>query len=115
MIPSNKTGQLSLIRAGSIVHTVNGGVYRCTAKLASGGESIFRLADLQGKPVPVPADFRPISPALARFAAWMRLAFNQDFDLYVKEYIRAAGLPVDPTMDWAKWFNKVFGSRLQRG
>lgn len=102
-----------LIRAGAIVHTVNGGVYRCTSKIASNdGVVKFRLADLQGKPVPTPADFRPISPALARLAAWMRLAYNKDFDLYVKEYIKAAGLPVDPAMNWSRFFAARIAPKL---
>jgi hypothetical protein len=117
MKSSNKTDltKLShLIRAGAIVHSVDGGIYRCTSKLASGGAVLYRLADLQGKPIQTPADFHPISPALARFAAWARyvVAFNQDFDLYVKEYIRAAGLPVDETINWSKWFAKNIGSKL---
>lgn len=103
-----------LIRAGAIVHTVNGGVYRCTSKFASGGEVYIRLADLQGKPVQTPAGFYPISPALARFAAWMRyvVAYNKDFDLYVKEYIKAAGLPIDPEMNWAKFLTRVVAPKL---
>ena len=101
-----------LIRAGAIVHTVNGGVFRCTSKIASSEGIRFRLADLQGKPVPTPADFRPISPALARFAAWMRLAYNKDFDLYVKESIKAAGLPVDPTMNWSRFFAAKVAPKL---
>jgi hypothetical protein len=40
-----------LIRAGAIVHSVDGGVYRCTSKLASGGSINYRFADLQGKSI----------------------------------------------------------------
>jgi len=104
-----------LIRAGAIIHTVDNKIFRCTSKLASNdGVLKFRLADLQGKPVQLPADFRPISPALARFAAWMRyiVAYNKDFDMYVKEYIRAAGLPVDPEMNWAKFLSAVVAPKL---
>jgi hypothetical protein len=104
-----------LIRAGALVHSADGRIYRCTSKLASEGTVIYRLADLQGKPVHTPADFCPVSPALARFAALMRfkVAFNQDFDLYVKAYIDAAGLPVDPTMNWSKWFQSSIAPKLR--
>jgi len=104
----------SLIRAGSIVHTIDGGVYRCMSKIACGGETHIRLANLQGTSVPTPVNLRPISPALARFASWMRwvVAYNKDFDLYVKEYIRAAGLPVDPAMDWSKMLQTTVTPRL---
>lgn len=117
MNQSNKdlTKLSRLIRAGAIVHAADGSVYRCTSKFAAEGTLHYRLANLQGKPVNTPADFCPVSPALARFAAWMRykVAFNSDFDLYVKAYIDAAGLPVDPTMNWAKWFQSTIAPKLR--
>jgi hypothetical protein len=111
------TGKLShLIRVGSIVYSVDGSMYRCTSKLASGGSvSRFQLTDLQGKPVKViQPGWKPISPALARFASWMRwvVAYNKDFDLYVKEYIAAAGLPIDPTMNWSRFFSARIAPKL---
>jgi hypothetical protein len=103
-----------LIRAGAIVHSADGSVFRCTSKLASEGTVRYCFADLQGKPVQPPTDFFPVTAALARHAAWMRyiVAFNKDFDQYVKEYIRESGLPVDETMNWAKWFAAVIAPKL---
>jgi hypothetical protein len=103
-----------LIQPGAVVETIGGGVYRVVSKIASSGEFTFKLADMQGNPVPVPTDFKPVTPALARFAAWMRyvVAYNEDFDTYVKEYIRAAGLPVDHEMNWAKFFQAKIAPKL---
>ena len=40
------------------------------------------------------------------------VAYNKDFDLYVKEYIRRAGLPVDPEMNWSKFLARVVATKL---
>ena len=104
-----------LLVPGNVVQTISGDAYRVASKVASAGElASFKLADLNGKPVQTPANFHPVSTALARTAAWMRFvfAYNADFDLYVKEYIRAAGLPVDESMNWAKWFQSIYPRKL---
>ena len=103
-----------LIRAGAVVTNIDGSMYRVTSKFASGEGAQFRLANLQGKAVKTPATFYPISPALARFASWMRLvvAYNKDFDAYVKQGIERAGLPVDPTINWSKWFQATIAPKL---
>ena len=101
-----------LIRAGAIIHTASGGMFCCTSKIASSEGIRFRLSNLQGKPVPTPANFRPISHSQARFAAWMRLAYNKDFDMYVKAYIHAAVLPVDNAMNWSRFFQAKIAPRL---
>jgi hypothetical protein len=103
-----------LIRVGSLIHSAEGEIYRCTSKVASQGDVIFRLANLQGKSVQTPKGFCPIPSSFVRFAAWMRyvVAYNKDFDMYVKAYIQQAGLPVDHTMDWAKWFSTTIGPKL---
>ena len=104
---------MSKIQAGQIVHTVDGGLYRCVAKIASSEGASYRLTDLQGRSVPTPTNFRPIGSGLARFAAWLRLvAYNKDFDLYVKEYIKAAGLPIDSDMNWSRFFAAKIAPRL---
>jgi hypothetical protein len=103
-----------LLQPGQIVHTIDGSAYRVASKVASDGGFSFRLADLNGKPVQTPANFKPISAALARTAAWMRFvfAYNADFDKYVKAYIEEAGLPVDNDMNWAKWFQYTYPRKL---
>lgn len=42
------------------------------------------------------------------------VAYNKDFDLYVKEYIKAAGLPVDSGMNWSKYFSKLSTKLISR-
>lgn len=102
-----------LLQPGGTVETLDGTVYRVVSKLASAEGISFRLADLQGNPVPTPANFHPVAASVAKFARMMRfLAFNKDFDLYVKEYIKAAGLPVDDKQNWARWFQSVFVPKL---
>jgi hypothetical protein len=95
---------------GQVVNNVDGRLFRVMSKSASADGIRFKLADLQGNAVPTPENFTPLSPAMAHFAGWMKrvLAFNSDYDMYVKEYIRAAGLPVDEKMNWARWFQKKF-------
>jgi hypothetical protein len=103
-----------LIEPGRIVDTLDGSAYRVASKMVVANSFTFRLADLHGKPVQTPANFYPVSPALAHLAACMRFvfAFNKDFDLYVKAYIKEAGLPVDPKMNWAKWFQATYPAKL---
>ena len=103
-----------VMEPGKIICTLDGSHYRVASKTATADGYTFRLADLQGKPVQTPADFHPVTAALARTAAWVRFvfAYNADFDLYVKEYIKEAGLPIDPKMNWAKWFQYTYPPKL---
>jgi hypothetical protein len=104
-----------LFEAGSIISDANGSMFRVRAKTAGPGGVVFKLADMQGKPVPTPTDFHPINHYAAKLAKWMRfvVAYNADWDQYVKEYIRAAGLPVDESYNWAKWFQAKFLPKLK--
>jgi hypothetical protein len=103
------------LEPGTTVTTLDGSQYRVVSKMASADGSTIKLADLQGRRVSAPTDFIPLSPPMAHFAAWARLVLayhNSDFDIYVKEYIRSAGLPVDDRMHWSKWFYSEFAPRL---
>lgn len=104
-----------LLEAGRVISDAEGNMFRVRAKFAGPEGTIFKLADLQGKPVSTPADFYPVNRYAAKVAKWMRfvLAYNADWDMYVKEYIRAAGLPVDETYNWAKWFQAKFYPKLK--
>ena len=99
-----------LIEPGKVVTSVDGRMYRIASTVTGpDGLVTFKLADLQGKPVPVPSDFHPLTPAAAKFASWLRwvVAYNADFDAYVKHYIREAGLPVDERRNWAtNWLRR---------
>lgn len=104
-----------LFEAGSIISDAAGDVFRVRAKVAGPEGFVFKLANLQGKPVQTPVDFYPLNRYNAKVAKWMRfvLAYNADWDMYVKEYIRAAGLPVDESYNWAKWFQAKFYTKLK--
>jgi hypothetical protein len=104
------------IEPGNVVHNIDGAIFRVASKVKGpDGIAAFKLANLQGQPVQTPANFYPLSPTMAKFASWLRwiVAYNKDFDEYVKHYIREAGLPVDPRWDWAKWFQKSFFPHLK--
>ena len=105
---------MSALAPGQVVNAIDGSALRVASKVAHDGEFLIRFADLNGNVVKTPANFTPVSPALARTAAWMRFvfAYNADFDQYVKEYIKAAGLPVDNSMNWAKWFQSIYPRKL---
>ncbi len=104
-----------LIEPGNIVHNIDGRMYRIASRVCGpNGIIAFKLADLQGRPVPTPANFCPLSPAVAKFARWLRfiVAYRADFDRYVKDIIEAHGLPVDESWNWAKWFQARVAPQL---
>jgi hypothetical protein len=101
-----------LIEPGRTVYSTDGHAYRVLSKIAAGGSLSFRLANLQGQPVPIPADFSPIDGARMRFASFLKFAFNKDLTAIVNSLIEQAGLPTDPAMNWAGWFQKVYGEIL---
>ena len=122
----SNTSKLSSLEPGQIVRTVDGSAYRVSSKTASPKGIAYKLADLSGKPVPTPANFRPVGLAMARFASWLRyhLAYNKDFDLYVNSYIEKFNtehpegplpLPAGPDgkpFRWADWFQRNIASKL---
>lgn len=120
------SNKLSSPQPGQIVRTADGSTYRVASKLAGPDGTVLKLANLQGKPVPTPANFRPVGSAMARFASWMRyhLAYNADFDLYINSYIDryneqhpkeklpyAVG-PDGKPFRWADWFQNNINPRL---
>jgi len=118
--------KLSSLEPGQIVRLVDGSAYRVSSKTASPKGIAYKLADLSGKPVPTPANFRPVGLAMARFASWLRyhLAYNKDFDLYVNSYIekynsehpdKPLPYPVGPDgkpFRWSDWFQRSIASKL---
>lgn len=40
------------------------------------------------------------------------MAYNKDFTDYVNEALKANNMPIDPVMDWAKWLDRVYSSKL---
>ena len=118
--------KFSRLEPGQVVATIDGSAYRVKSKIATPDGVVFKLANLQGKPVPTPADFRPVGLAMAHLASWMRyhLAFNRDFDLYVNSYIEQYnnGHPDKPLpypighdgkpFRWSKWFQGAISPKL---
>jgi len=55
----------------------------------------------------------PVSKAMTRLAAFVRLSFEAGLDDYVKEAIKAAGLPVDQAMNWSKYLERMYTPYLK--
>ena len=107
MVPS-KTAASRLLVPGHIVGSSDGQPWLVTSSLKTKDGVRFKLADLMGRSIDTPPRFDPVPFRIARIATLLRLAYNKDFDEYVKSAIRAAGLPVDQSMNWAKYLYKIF-------
>lgn len=119
--------KLSHLEPGRLVRGLDGSVFRVASKVRTADGSVVKLANLQGKPAQTPADFRPVTLSMARFASWMRyhLAYNRDFDLYINSYIeqwnnahpdeKPIPYPIGrdgKPMQWAKWFQAAIAPKL---
>ena len=115
-----------LLTAGRVVGSTDGMVWLVHSSIRTKNGLHFKLADLAGNAVPTPPGFDPVPPRMARLASIIRLAYNVDFDLYVKEYISEAAKAgsfgeefvnkptqaIDPGMNWAKFFQKALAPYL---
>jgi hypothetical protein len=107
------------IEPGISIDTVSGRSYQVVGKQVSAAGTYLRLAS-QGRTfsvsVQVLAEMAPVSPAMRRLASFVHrvIAFDAALDQYVKQAILAAGLPIDKSMNWAKWLTKVYSSRLRQ-
>lgn len=124
--PKKADSKLSSPQPGQVVRGIDGSAYRVTSKLASPDGYVVKLANLQGRPVQTPADFRPVGLTMSHFASWMsyHLAYNKDFDLYVNSYIEKFNsehpksplpYPVGPDgkpFRWADWFQDTISPKL---
>lgn len=96
--PKKAAGKLqSSPEPGQIVRSIDGSVYRVASKIAGPDGFVVKLANLQGKPVQTPQNFRPVGLAMARLASWLRyhLAYNKDFSLYINSYIERHNAEVE--------------------
>ena len=123
---SLKMAESRLLTAGHVVGSTDGTMWLVRSSIRTKNGLHFKLADLAGRPVPTPAKFSPVPPRLARLANFLRLAYNPDFDLYVKEYIKAAAeagsfgeefrskptQAIDPGMNWAKYLHKALAHQF---
>lgn len=104
---------------GQIVRGLDLSAYRVTSKVAGPEGAVVKLANLQGEPVSPPANFTPVGSRMARFASAMffHLAYNKDFDLYVRAYCEQAGLPIPVGPDgkpfkWSDWLQSTISPKL---
>src|SRR5271170_1064733 len=121
-----KAAEKSSPEPGQVVRSIDGSVYRVASKIAGPDGVVVKLANLQGKPLQTPLNFRPVGVAVAHFASWLQyhLAHNKDFDLYINSYIERYNqqhkdnpLPYPIGHDgkafrWADWFQKVISPKL---
>ena len=102
----------STVSAGQSFDMVDGSRLRIHQVASSPDGMVFATKDQTGKTATLTlkqfAALGPVSPAMRRLASFVRLALSKNIDLYVKEAIKAAGLPVDPTMNWSSYINKVY-------
>ncbi len=102
-----------LISAGQLVHAIDGSVYRVLSTSKDGDGFTFKLANLQGQPCPIPADFHPVNPVMARFASLLRiLSYNKDLTKIVNSMIEQHGFPTDPKMDWSAYVQEAMAPAL---
>jgi len=108
----------SQIGAGQVIETVDGRRFRVTSKIAGAGGVSFNLSTHAGSLYVTASELAAMEPlphGIARLAHVLRfLAYNKDFDLYVKEAIKSHGLPVDPAMNWSKWFQAIYVPMLNK-
>lgn len=106
----------SRVCAGQVIETVDGSRFRVTSKVSDAGGAAFHLSTPTGTfcvTAAQLADMEPLPPALMRLAHVLRFyAYNRDFDQYVKEALRANRLPIDPKMNWSRWFQAVYVPKL---
>ncbi|VVB53454.1 Uncharacterised protein [uncultured archaeon] len=106
----------SLVGPGLVLETVDGRIFRVVSKVASHQGTTYTLENHDGAFAVTAArlaEMEPLPSGIARLAHLIRLyAYNKDFDQYVKEAIRAHGLPVDKTMNWSKWFQAIYAPML---
>jgi len=109
---SNVAKVASLVSAGHVIETVDGHRYRVASKITTTGRVFFNLSTPAGYLRVTASDLAAMEPlprGIARLAHVLRcLAYNKDFDTYVKEAIKAHGLPLDPEMNWSKWLYGYF-------
>ncbi len=105
------------IEPGQVITFVDGTRARLLQTTASIDGSTIRLATETGERNLSAKQFLemgPVSPAMLHFAAFVRHVFSFDsaVDDYVKEAIRSAGWPVDDTINWSKYLEKMYAPLL---
>lgn len=113
------SNNFSSYEPGQIVRGIDLSVYRVMSKIAGPEGAVVRMANLNGEPVELPPNFTPIGSRMAHFASamFLHLAYNKDFDLYVRAYCEQAGLPIPVGPDgqpfhWAEWLQNTIVPKL---
>lgn len=107
----------SHVEPGQTIDFADGVQRRVLQKSASPNGMRFVLSGIGGQQALSLRQFAalgPVSPAMRRLASFVHriVAFDATIDSYVKEAIKAAGLPVDPSMNWAKYLDRTYKSLL---
>jgi hypothetical protein len=111
MLPC-KVAASRLLAPGRIVGSIDGQPWLVLSSIKTKDGLQFKLADLTGSPVSTPPHFDPIPIRFARFASMLHLAYNKDIDAMMKALIRDAQLPVDQSMNWAKYLYSTLAPLL---
>ena len=108
----SKVAASRLLAPGRIVGSIDGQPWLVLSSIKTKDGLSFKLADLMGSPVSIPPHFDPVPIRFSRFAAMLHLAFNKDIDAMMKALIRDAQLPVDQSMNWAKFLYSTLAKQL---
>ena len=108
----SKVATSRLLAPGRIVGSIDGQPWLVLSSIKTKDGLSFKLADLMGSPVSIPPHFDPVPIRFSRFAAMLHLAFNKDIDAMMKALIRDAQLPVDQSMNWAKFLYSTLAKQL---
>ncbi len=109
-----KAADARLLVPGRLVGSTDGQPWVVVSAVRTRDGVLVSLADITGEPAPPWTHFDPVPLGMSRFAALLRrLAYNKDYDLYVKGAIREAGLPVDQSMDWSKYLFNIMSKGLE--
>ena len=110
---------LSVFEPGKTVRGLDLSVYKVVSRVASSNKTTVKLANSVGTIVSLPNNFVPVSAPMAHLASFctFHLAYNKDFDLYVRAYCERAGLPIPvgpngKPFEWAKWLQKTIFPKL---
>jgi hypothetical protein len=104
-------------KIGSVLLPVEGGAFVITKVNKVAGRCLYRLASPGKEQLVTESELKslPLITAGQRVIANLfkyMVAFNKDFDLYVKTAIREHNLPVDDRMDWSKWFEVTYRTKV---
>lgn len=101
-------------KVGSWIRPLGSRPFRVTAAASIGNDFKVQAKYLDGTTEILSGHnlsvIKPLNLKFSRVAAMMIKAYNKDFDLYVKNAIQEAGLPVDNNMNWSSYLERIYKS-----